>query len=112
MPRALYTTYSTSLPSTQSSSKKQTNHTPRVPFSTPASSVATLVPQQPTKDFEQAFANLSSSYGFAGQVPNLPPKTNKKSKPFFASKRQSLPASLYRNAEYLSMISALVFSKK
>ncbi|KIM89710.1 hypothetical protein PILCRDRAFT_194036 [Piloderma croceum F 1598] len=84
MPSYFHTEFSASFPTTQSSSKKQSTRTSsspgtRAPSSTPASSVTTLVqPQKPAKDYEQAFGNLSSSYGFAGPVPCVPPKTSEK----------------------------------
>ncbi|KAI0642919.1 hypothetical protein C8Q79DRAFT_196472 [Trametes meyenii] len=61
---------------------------------TPSSSTAALVPKDtqapessthakppsPPKDYEKAFAALSSSYGFAGAVPTKNPKKTKKDK--------------------------------
>ncbi|KAL1937799.1 hypothetical protein VTO73DRAFT_12818 [Trametes versicolor] len=75
---------------------------------TPSASTTTLIPKSassnapaqtlartstttpPAKNYEQAFAALSSSYGFAGTVPTKNPKKDKKTKKR-TDKTQNLP---------------------
>jgi hypothetical protein len=120
MPSHFHTDSSASFPTTQSSSQKQkhTTHTIMLPGtcapnSTPSSSTTKLIqPQQPTKNFEPAFANLSSSYGYAGQAPSLPAKISKKSKSTktsFTSKCMftDILFSIIPKADYRSLTSLL-----
>ncbi|EIW52448.1 uncharacterized protein TRAVEDRAFT_24641 [Trametes versicolor FP-101664 SS1] len=68
---SLATTAENEMPATPSAST--TALMPKTPSRTPTAS-------PPAKNYEQAFAALSSSYGFAGTVPTKNPKKDKKSK--------------------------------
>ncbi|KDR73952.1 hypothetical protein GALMADRAFT_250668 [Galerina marginata CBS 339.88] len=66
---------STSTSSQSLSSTSSRSSMSSVPSTSTRSSVL-----PPPKDYESSFGHLSSSYGFGGTVPSLPPKTQKQPK--------------------------------
>ena len=88
MPSQSHTNFSATFPAPRTPAKQTTCTVSPLDIYSPSSSptsIAQLVqPQRRTKNYEKAFADLSSSYGYAGpgQMLFLPPKTQgKKSKP-------------------------------
>ncbi|KDR73953.1 hypothetical protein GALMADRAFT_157779 [Galerina marginata CBS 339.88] len=68
---------STTMSSQSSSSTSSRSSMSSVP-STSTSARSSVLP--PPKDYEASFGHLSSSYGFGGSVPSLPPKSQKQPK--------------------------------
>ncbi|KAF8174921.1 hypothetical protein BJ912DRAFT_989212 [Pholiota molesta] len=61
---------------------------------TTSSTSSLLIPkshQTTRKDYESAFAHLSSQYGFGGSVPSLPRKSTKSTKPSSESQTTKSP---------------------
>ncbi|KAF8970641.1 hypothetical protein BDZ97DRAFT_1790245 [Flammula alnicola] len=60
-------------------------------------STSSLMPSSPhkssTKNWESAFGELSSSYGFSGGIPSLPQKVSKSTKSKTKVPKSSIPSS-------------------
>lgn len=80
------------VPSLPTKSSKSTKTTTSISTANPQSFTASPSVVRPTKDYESAFGQLSSNYGFGGGVPSLPPTKPKK------SSKQSPPSPSPRHA--------------
>ncbi|KDR78237.1 hypothetical protein GALMADRAFT_138356 [Galerina marginata CBS 339.88] len=86
------------LPKKSSQSPKSSPKSKQPSKSLLSSSTHSSVVQSP-KDYETSFAHLSSTYGFGGSVPSLPPSVPEQPKPFVSSQAKVVQSSNVKDYE-------------